>query len=652
MSEIVYTTGSWRAVVSPSGVAVLPPTVGADLLDRVWRALEAGQGLGAVLESLAGTFGAGLSALPPFAVATFDGARVAVAVRGELVIEIDEGVDAPGASAPVVVSGADVTTWSERAVAAASGLLVRTPAADAGAVGAGASGTGAVGAGAAGTDAAGADRFGIASGVVLAATLEVALAAGRAPAPAAVAPPAPRTAASAPDMTQDVPTGPELTQDVPTGPELTQVVSPGPDLTQDVPPGPDVTRDVPSGAAPPAPEAEPEGDVSATVTEVEGAPDVSRSEGSPLGATQSEGAPLAATQDVAAPVAATQDVEAPVAATQEAEAPLGATQDVAAPLAATQDVAAPVAATQEAGELPEEVESTRTELPDDAYDHLWGATVVKSVEDAAVRDLEEDEHEEAASAPSAPSAPASAPAAAPAPTPAPAPAEPRPVVPPVASSGLIDSVPSFGSVGASSGSSGFSGITVPPTRSAAPAPAGAPAAVPPSAPAGPAFAPPTGAPADAAPPAGTAASAGDDHDGLTVTVSELEAMRRLAEAAPVAELPADALGRIVLSTGESYALDRPVIIGRRPRANRVQADAVPVLVTVPSPEQDISRNHLEIRLEGRHVLAVDLATTNGSVLHRDGSPPKRLGPNEPELVLSNDVIDLGDGVTVAFEEIP
>jgi pSer/pThr/pTyr-binding forkhead associated (FHA) protein len=84
----------------------------------------------------------------------------------------------------------------------------------------------------------------------------------------------------------------------------------------------------------------------------------------------------------------------------------------------------------------------------------------------------------------------------------------------------------------------------------------------------------------------------------------------------------------------------------------VQADAVPVLVTVASPEQDISRNHLEIRLEGRHVLAVDLATTNGSVLHRAGTPPKRLGPNEPELVLSGDVIDLGDGVTVAFEEIP
>ncbi|MGD8193467.1 FHA domain-containing protein [Herbiconiux sp. P18] len=527
MSEIVYTPGTWRGVVSPSGVAVLPSDVGPELLDRVWRALDGGDGLGAVLESLAGAFGTGLSALPPFAVATFDGGGIRVAVRGDLEIEIDERrTDATGGT-PVVVSGADVTTWSERVVQAADALVFRTP------------------------EQPGAEGFGIANGVVLCSTLTATLAA---------------TAAAATV-------------------EATRTAEP---------------------AAVPAPEAEPAQDASElTVVHDEGAPVP------PLVPNPSESAENAGN------------------------------------------------GTSGGGEeLHEEVESTRTELPDDAYDHLWGATVVKSVEDAAVRELDdEDEHDDAS--PKTPPAPAAAAAQNPAvqnpaaqnPTPAaPAPA-PAAAVPPVASSGLIDSVPGFGTMGAASGSAGFSGVTVPPVRPPAPEPSAG-------------FAPPTGAPALGSPPvAGSPASgtvspapgsarADDDHDGLTVTVSELEAMRRLADAAPAAELPAGALGRIVLSTGESYPLDRPVIIGRRPRANRVQADAVPILVAVASPEQDISRNHLEIRLEGRHVLAVDLATTNGSVLHRDGSPPKRLGPNEPELVLSGDVIDLGEGINVVFEEIP
>ncbi|TAJ48216.1 MAG: FHA domain-containing protein [Herbiconiux sp.] len=287
---------------------------------------------------------------------------------------------------------------------------------------------------------------------------------------------------------------------------------------------------------------------------------------------------------------------------------------------------------------------TRSELPDDAYDHLWGATVVKSVEEAAVRDSDEDDEEHAAPPVPATAPDVVAPDEAPAPAPAgfapPADSTPAPVAasaPLVSSSGLIDGVPDFGNLGAASGSASITGRTVPPL-SPAPSPAPTVGAVAPAVPT-------SAAGVVASPP-------DDDHDGLTVTVSELEAMRRLGAAAPAAELPASALGRIVLSTGETHPLDRPVIIGRRPRANRVQADQVPVLVAVASPEQDISRNHLEIRLEGRHVLIVDLDTTNGSVLHRDGTPPLRLGPNEPVLALSGDVVDIGDGITVLFEDVP
>lgn len=269
-----------------------------------------------------------------------------------------------------------------------------------------------------------------------------------------------------------------------------------------------------------------------------------------------------------------------------------------------------------------EVEDTRADIPDEAYDHLWGATVVKSVESAAVRDVDDDDD-----LPPTPGSPAiephpstepvpPTPAATGLPTP-PAPADWT--APPA--TGLIDRVP------------GFSSAIGAPAPTATPAPASAAAA----------------------------AAAAADHDGLTITVSELDALRRLGTAsdslsdpssgAASESLPAQHVshGTIRLSTGDTITLDRTIIVGRRPRANRVDADRMPTLVTVPSPEQDISRNHLEVRIEGRHVLAVDLETTNGSVLHRDGTPPARLTPHEPTLLLEGDLIDVGDGVTLTFE---
>jgi hypothetical protein len=269
---------------------------------------------------------------------------------------------------------------------------------------------------------------------------------------------------------------------------------------------------------------------------------------------------------------------------------------------------------------------TVTELPDDAYDHLWGATVVKSVEQAAVR-LDDDESAEDEDASSSPSpAPAASPPAPASPPAAPAPTSPAPFTPPASApqvsskewtapppTGLIDRVPGFAGVGAAA--TNWNEPSTPAASTAA-----------------------------------TPATSESDHDGLTVTVSELEAMRRLESADEAAT--AGGPGRIVLATGDVVSLDRPVIVGRRPRAQRVQGDVLPHLVTVPSPEQDVSRSHLEVRVEGRHVLVVDLDTTNGSVLHRAGTPPLRLSPGEAVLVLNGDIVDIGDGVTLLFEDLP
>lgn len=152
-----------------------------------------------------------------------------------------------------------------------------------------------------------------------------------------------------------------------------------------------------------------------------------------------------------------------------------------------------------------------------------------------------------------------------------------------------------------------------------------------------------------------------DHDGATVSAAELRALRQQpppADDAPTAVLDmsetavAPSVGRIHVSTGQVTALDRTVIIGRRPRSTRASGANLPHLIAVESPQQDISRSHLEIRPEGDTVVVLDLHTTNGSTLLRPGADPMRLHPGEQTLVLSGDIVDLGDGVTVVFEDLP
>ncbi|WP_369370946.1 FHA domain-containing protein [Promicromonospora sp. Populi] len=296
---------------------------------------------------------------------------------------------------------------------------------------------------------------------------------------------------------------------------------------------------------------------------------------------------------------------------------------------------------------------------EDDYGHLFGDTVMRRVEDAAVRQGEdEDESEEA---PASEPVPASTPLPSPPPVPDPPQEEP-------AGDGLISSVPG-GWSGASSSPDPAPGVT----------PGGAQRAAAVEA-----------APVDA-----------EDHDGQTMMSSDIAALRKAAGAGtpkftagilpgaprilgracpqghpnpPTSdrcrtcgeEIESDAelvsrpsLGQMLvtggvqpgLGNGQVVELDRPVIVGRRPRTNNASADQTPRLVTVASPDQDISRSHVEITLEEWHVLVADLATTNGTTLLRPGQQPRRLHPNEKVIVVEGDVVDLGDGATLTFEGI-
>lgn len=112
------------------------------------------------------------------------------------------------------------------------------------------------------------------------------------------------------------------------------------------------------------------------------------------------------------------------------------------------------------------------------------------------------------------------------------------------------------------------------------------------------------------------------------------------------------LGRMRLSTGELLDLDQSMVIGRQPSVSRVQSGVMPRLVQVASPGGDISRSHLEVRLEGWHVMLCDLKATNGTVLVREGQPPRRLAQNEMAILLDGDIAELGDNISLRFEEIP
>lgn len=114
-------------------------------------------------------------------------------------------------------------------------------------------------------------------------------------------------------------------------------------------------------------------------------------------------------------------------------------------------------------------------------------------------------------------------------------------------------------------------------------------------------------------------------------------------------VPRPALGQIRASTGEQIPLTGPVLIGRSPRAARFQGSVAPRLLSLPYPH--ISSTHLEVRLEGWNVFAVDLDSMNGAYLRRRDEPPVRV-THTPLMLADEDVIDFGHGVSVTFEGMP
>ncbi|MCY4725048.1 hypothetical protein NYO98_02075 [Nocardioides sp. STR2] len=116
------------------------------------------------------------------------------------------------------------------------------------------------------------------------------------------------------------------------------------------------------------------------------------------------------------------------------------------------------------------------------------------------------------------------------------------------------------------------------------------------------------------------------------------------------EVVAEPVASLVFSTGDVVAVDRTVLVGRAPEARRFASHDQPHVVTVPSPHQEISSTHLEIRpgagADHGSAVATDLGSTNGTVLAQPGLDAEDLKPGIAVSLIPGAVLDLGDGVTI------
>ena len=110
---------------------------------------------------------------------------------------------------------------------------------------------------------------------------------------------------------------------------------------------------------------------------------------------------------------------------------------------------------------------------------------------------------------------------------------------------------------------------------------------------------------------------------------------------PLPELPRPF--RLRLADGTLVPLDQPVYLGRKPSVPRIHPGGTPLLVTLDSPEREVSSTHLELSTVGGAIVASDLKSTNGSVLRVPGAPPRTLIGGESAVVTPGTVIELGDG---------
>ncbi|HQE32041.1 MAG TPA: FHA domain-containing protein [Propionibacteriaceae bacterium] len=107
------------------------------------------------------------------------------------------------------------------------------------------------------------------------------------------------------------------------------------------------------------------------------------------------------------------------------------------------------------------------------------------------------------------------------------------------------------------------------------------------------------------------------------------------------------MATLVTSGGATADLIDTVLIGRSPSAQH--GDTTPILLPVPSPNNDISRTHVRVVAKDWDVIVTDIST-NGTLLIKPGEDPSRMAPGSPTVVPIGTVIDLGDGARITVSD--
>ncbi|HEX3680156.1 MAG TPA: FHA domain-containing protein [Galbitalea sp.] len=90
-------------------------------------------------------------------------------------------------------------------------------------------------------------------------------------------------------------------------------------------------------------------------------------------------------------------------------------------------------------------------------------------------------------------------------------------------------------------------------------------------------------------------------------------------------------------------LDAVSYVGRRPSSPRIIYGQMPRLVRVPSPRQEVSSTHVELRQLGASVVLTDMRSTNGSIVFPPGGEARKLRQGESVVATPGTLVDIGDG---------
>lgn len=113
----------------------------------------------------------------------------------------------------------------------------------------------------------------------------------------------------------------------------------------------------------------------------------------------------------------------------------------------------------------------------------------------------------------------------------------------------------------------------------------------------------------------------------------------------VAVIERPVLGELHFADGRVEQLDTTLLLGRKPTAPAGTAVRV---VQLDDPAKDLSRAHVEVRLEGWQVLLVDQDSTNKTHVELPGKTRQQLRPFDAFLVVPGTTVYLGDAARFSY----